>query len=107
MSGLMSSQVIQRMLGLAASWRTAPARSRAESRSRMDQPSWERRFNTRRRRRVALLHDPRRLDVVEFLELGVQVGIALGLDLHLVGSVALRGAFAVPVVELVDDLHPF
>src|SRR4029450_12073326 len=54
---------------------------------------------------VALFRDRRRLDEIELGEALFEIGVALALNAALVGSVPVRGAFAVAAIERVHHLH--
>src|SRR4051812_19905570 len=100
MSGLMSSQVIQRMLGRASGRDGAKAASdsRSAGSRRRIFPQHPTRASSR-----GLRDNPRRLDVVQVLELGPQVRVPLALDAILTG--ARGGAAAVAAEEGVRDFH--
>src|SRR5262245_25010038 len=54
---------------------------------------------------LALFRDRRRLDEIELGEALFEIGVALALNAPLVGSVPVRGALAVAVIERVHHFH--
>src|SRR5436190_7049054 len=100
----MSSQVIQRMFGRDLSWEAAPRSSAsAGSRRRMKVPPED--GDTTPGGFVELLHDLRRLRVIELLELGLEELVPSRRDLSLPRAAPPRRPLAVPAVEGVHDLH--